>query len=873
MNLPSYPALAPAPPPPPPLRPWAELVSGYVPPQAHYDEMLSPEPLPGTPGDVPPAPGQEQGLLFSGQVRPHWRRFLNSVSQFDGETMSRRWSNARHLIRENGITYNVYGDSHGLDRTWQLDPIPFILPPEEWRQIEAGLTQRARLLNSILADCYGPASLLRQGTIPAGAIYAHPRFLRPCVDVKVPHGRYLQLYAADLARRPDGSWCVLNDRTQAPSGVGYALENRLVLSRMMPEVLHACEVERLAEFATRMRESLEQLAPHEENPRIVLLTPGPYNETYFEHAYLARFLGCILAEGADLTVRNNKVYLKTLNGLLKVDVILRRVDEDYCDPLEFRSGSALGVAGLMQCVAAGQVAVANALGSGLAENPALHPFLPALCRELLGEELKLPTVPTWWCGQDMERKFVLDRLGELSVQPIHGNQRFQLFSDPQPGQEAIGELASDIRLSGYSYTGHERFPLATTPTLHEGRLEPRIQVLRCFLIAREDGYMMMPGGLTRVSSGLEQRSISMQRGAGSKDTWFLSDGPPEGESLVKMEPPGFAVLRSGEDLPSRVADNLYWLGRYTDRLESVVRLFRTVLARLADESALRHMPGLVHLLQVPARLGLFKAPKTDFDPEDPATFGALERDLLAAVFESKTPGSLGETLSRLHHAASAVRDRISPDLWRILNHLHNEVHTPESRPGMMVGETINLLDQMVLTLAAFSGMEMENMTRGHDWRFIELGRRLERAVNLTRLLRTALEWQHTHEEVVLEALLETCDSSMTYRTRYFDAARPKGVIDLLVTDETNPRSLAFQLAAIHEHLDKLPYPQGTAQPTEEEELARTAAGLLANANLDMLAESTYPDQHRAALGELLNRLGQNLPRISELLSRHYFSHV
>ncbi|MEM1059465.1 MAG: circularly permuted type 2 ATP-grasp protein [Verrucomicrobiota bacterium] len=870
MNLPQHPALTPGPAAAAPLRPWSELVSGYVPPEGHYDEMVSPVRLDEQANGVA---SPEQGMLFSGSVRAPWRRFLESVSQFNGETMSRRWNNARHLIRENGITYNVYGDAHGLDRTWQLDPIPFILPPEEWRQLEAGLVQRATLLNEILVDCYGPARLLRNGAVPAGAVYAHRRFLRPCVDVKVPDNRFLQLYAVDLARHPDGTWCVLNDRTQAPSGVGYALENRLVLSRMMPEVMHACGVERLANFATKLRESLEQLAPREDNPRIVLLTPGPYNETYFEHAYLARFLGCILAEGADLTVRDNKVYLKTLNGLLKVDVILRRLDEDYCDPLEFRSTSALGVAGLMQCVAAGEVAMANALGSGLAENPALHPFLPSLCRDVLDQELLLPTVPTWWCGQAQERHFVLEHLNELSVQPITGNQRFQLFTEPDASPEALDELAREIELSGYTYTGHERFPLATTPTLSEGALAPRIHVLRCFLIAHDGGYTMMPGGLTRVSSGPEPGSVSMQRGAGSKDTWFLSDGPPTGETLVKMEPPGFAVLRSGEDLPSRVADNLFWLGRYTDRLESVVRIFRTVLARLTDESALRHMPGLMPLLEVPAGLGLFRPPREDFNPEDPATFNQLERDLIRAIFESSGAGTLGDTVNRLHQTASAVRDRISPDLWRILNHLHQEVQTPEARPGMMVGETINLLDQMVLTLAAFSGMEMENMTRGHDWRFIELGRRLERAVNLTRLLRAALEWRHRNEEVVLESLLEMADSSMTYRTRYFDTARPKGVIDLLVTDETNPRSLSFQLEEIAGHLQKLPRPAGTEGPSEEELLIRASATALAGAPVEALAEVSPPDGHRARLGGLLDDLSQVLPRLSELLTRHYFSHM
>lgn len=848
-------------------------MAGYAPLPDCFDEMLAPteeSPLLATHGV------REQPA--NGTLRPHWQRFAEAMGQFQAGQISRRWANARQLIRENGITYNVYGDDDGLDRTWQLDPVPFLLPPEEWRQIESGLIQRATLLNQLLVDFYGPGDLLRTGLLPAGVVYSHPHFLRPCVGLPVPRDTYVQLYAADLARRPDGSWCVLSDRTQAPSGMGYALENRLVLSRMMPEVLHATEVERLARFATEMRESLERLAPPtcQEHPRIVLLTPGPYNETYFEHAYLARFLGCTLAEGADLTVRDRKVFLKTLSGLLPVDVILRRLDEDYCDPLELRSDSALGVPGLLQCVAAGTVSVANALGSGLAETAALHPFLPVLCRELLGDELKLPTVPTWWCGQDQERAFVREHLNELSIQPVSGNRRYQHFSSLPEHEEALALLNADLNLRGASYTGHERFDLASTPTLSDGKLEPRRHVLRCFLVAHDGGYRMMPGGLTRVASSTDQGNLSMQRGAGSKDTWFLSDGPPTGPTLVKMEPPGFALQRSGTDLPSRVVDNLFWLGRYTDRLESIVRLFRTVLQRLADESALRHMPGLVHLLQVPTQLGLLKPIRNGFDPADPDTFSLLESELLTAVFERRRAGSLGETLSRLHHTASSVRDRISPDLWRILNHLHHEVHTPEEQPGMMVGETLNLLDQMVLTLSAFSGMEMENMTRSHDWRFIELGRRLERALNLTRLLQAALVQRHPNEDVILEALLQIADSSMTYRTRYFAAARPKGVIDLLVTDETNPRSLAFQLAEIKDHTQKLPAPAtGVTDPdrSHEHQVMVEALKRLQAAKVDALAAVAEPDNRRPELGALLHWLSSALPQISDQLTQHYFNHV
>src|SRR5271167_2168221 len=373
-----------------------------------------------------------------GVLRPQWDTFINALSTLGAEELAGRWQTARQRIRENGVTYNVYGDPLGIARPWNLDAIPLMILPTEWSRLEAGLIQRARLLNLILADLYGPQKLLHGGEIPPALVFANPGFWRPCHGIHVAGDTYLHLLAVDLARGPDGEWWVISDRTQAPSGAGYSLENRIVMAETFPDLFREFQVKRLASFFRSFREMLLRLSPrNRENPRVVLLTPGPFNETYFEHSYLARYLGFTLVQGGDLTVRDSRVFLKTLEGLKQVDVILRRVDDGFCDPIELRSDSYLGVSGLVEAVRAGNVAVANALGSGLIETSAFMPFLAGLCRRMLGEDLKLPTAATWWCGQPDALDYVRKSLGSLVIKP----------SFPALGIEPVfgGRLSADER--------------------------------------------------------------------------------------------------------------------------------------------------------------------------------------------------------------------------------------------------------------------------------------------------------------------------------------------------------------------------------------------------------------------------------------------
>src|SRR5271154_6619410 len=547
----------------------------------------------------------DEMLTSEGRIRAHWQPLMDSVAANGQQDLTGRWQEGRRLLHDNGVTFNVYGDSDSTNRPWPLDPLPFVIGEKEWAAIEAAMCQRATLLNALLVDFYGPQRLLREGLFPPELIFRHPGFLRPCGGLPVPGDIYLHNYSADLARSPDGQWWVIADRTQTPSGAGYALENRLVSQRVLPDVFRAAHVRRLADFFQAYREALRGLVPHhQDNPRIVLLTPGPYNETYFEHAFLARYLGYTLVEGGDLTVRDNCVFLKTLGGLLPVDLIMRRQDDTFCDPLELREDSMLGVPGLVQAVRASNVTMVNALGSGLLESPATAAFLPGLCKHLLGEELKMPTVATWWCGSAKPRSHVLENLSELVIKQTFGSaRRLPIFGAGLSASEREG-LLEEIRHAPADFVAQEQVALSSVPVWQEGAgLAPRHMVLRVYLIASEGSYTVMPGGLTRITSSLDSLVASMQHGGGSKDTWVLSSSPVPQTTLLSGASTSLEVSRATFDLPSRVADNLFWLGRYAERVESAVRVARAILTRLYQESDPENAAGLEAGVRVLARLG------------------------------------------------------------------------------------------------------------------------------------------------------------------------------------------------------------------------------------------------------------------------------
>lgn len=801
-----------------------------------------------------------------GWLRPPWEPFIEALSTFPHEDMLSRWDRAQRLIRENGVTYNVYRDPRGLDRPWQLDPVPLILSSQEWAGIEAAVAQRAELLDRVLADLHGPRELLTDGHLPPALAFGHPSYLRPMHNVATAGGRRLHLYAADLARSPDGQWWVMSDRCEAPSGAGYALENRVIVARTLPEMLRIRPVEALTPFFHKLRETLYGLSPrHHQAPRIVLLTPGPYNETFFEHAYLARFLGYTLVEAEDLTVRGDHVYLKTLDGLQPVDVILRRTDAAYCDPLELKGESTLGIAGLVQAVRRGNVVVANALGSGLLESGAMAPFLPNLSRHLLGEDLKMPSIATWWCGGHKERDYVLTNLDRLVIKPAYPGTGMPAQPTFGENLSAIrrAELARSIRGNPNAYLAQERLRLSTAPVWTSGELDPRPLMLRVFAAAHDEGYVVMPGGLTRVAAERNGSIVSMQFGGGSKDTWIISGEQAPLSTPVKTAEAPVKLVRGAHDLPSRVADNLYWFGRYVERSEDITRLLRATLSRIgkaASYGAADELPVAVGLMN-----RLFRLPAS-LDPEDAAA------SIARMNFDPAHIHGLRATIERVHRMAAMVRDRLSLDTWRAVNRLLDEVSRISVGDRLNSEDLVNLLNRVVLACEALSGLAMENMTRGLAWRFVDIGRRLERGMHVLDVLSNILQSLDGAGAVALDVLLEVSDSAMTYRSRYLSAPQFAPVLDLLLADESNPRSLAFQTAALGTHMDQVAAGRRSAFYGPEQRLTIWLTGAVRTAEVEVLAR---PDEDggRRNLATYLEVLRSKLWELSETVTREYFTHA
>jgi uncharacterized circularly permuted ATP-grasp superfamily protein/uncharacterized alpha-E superfamily protein len=820
-----------------------------------------------------PAGSYDEMFAAPGVMRPHWETVARSLDALGPQELVRRWEQARRIIHENGVTYNVYGDPQGMDRPWVLDAIPWVIPPQEWSRLEAAMVQRAQLVNALLADVYGPQKLLEQGLLPPELVFAHPGFLRPCHGLQMPNDCYLHFYAADLGRTPDGQWWVLADRAQHPAGAGYALENRLVLSRIFPDLFRDCQVRRLAPFFAALRQTLLDMAPrHRDNPRVVLLTPGPYNETYFEHSYLARYLGYTLVEGGDLTVRDRSVFLKTLAGLQPVDVILRRLDDTFCDPLELNQQSLLGTAGLMQAIRADTVAVVNALGSGWAESAALMPFLPTLCRHVLGEDLALPSVPTWWCGQEDALAYVLDHpemLALISAMPTH---MLEMVSAAQLSRAEHQEFMAKLRARPYAYAAQQRLSLSSLPVWNGTGVQPQQTILRVYAVVTKDGYQVMPGGLTRVSAIEGTPAISMQGDSGSKDTWVTSTGPlEEAFSLLPALGQPIRLRRSGYNFPSRVLDNLFWMGRYAERAEGLVRLLRSMLLRLTNEAGpagAAALPALLRSMQAMRDVSSHSVSEDDRD----VALGAHEQTLLAAMFDPQLAGSVRATLSALHRVSALVRDYTTLECWHIITHLDVDFTPSQPYHSIQLSDALELINHTIMTMSAFSGLGVENMIRGPEWHFLDMGRRLERVLHTASLLRNTLVEVDEHEAVVLQALLEIGDSSITYRTRYLTTLQCAPVLDLLLTDDTNPRAVVYQLVGLAEHVDHLPRDRSMPSLSPAQRLVMTMLTNVRLAEIEALCQIGR-NGRRSRLEAMLTRLLDDVPKFSDSITHHYLSHA
>jgi uncharacterized circularly permuted ATP-grasp superfamily protein/uncharacterized alpha-E superfamily protein len=797
----------------------------------------------------------------SGAVRPHWQRLFDQLQRSTPAQLVQRQALLARQIQENGVTYNVYADPKGADRPWELDLLPHVIAADEWRQLSAGIAQRARLLNAVLADLYGPQRLISEGLLPAELVFGHNNFLWPCQGIVPPENAFLHLYAVDLARTPDGRWWVTADRTQAPSGAGYALENRTIVSRAFPELYRDLKVQHLAGFFRTLQETLARQAPCDDDaPLVVLLTPGRFNESYFEHLYLARQLGYPLVEGGDLTVRDATVYLKTLSGLRRVHAIMRRLDDDFCDPLELRTDSALGVPGLLEAVRQGRVLVANALGSGVLESPGLLGFLPKINQYLFGEDLLLPSIATWWCGEAPVLAQALEKLPELLIKPAFPSQSFAPVFGRDLSEKQRQALAERMQARPYAYVAQELAQLSHAPIwqAENGQLQPRAIGMRMYAVASGEGYRVLPGGLTRVAADADAEVVSMQRGGASKDTWVLGDRPPSGEQWRTQRNVGVHdLVRRDPYLPSRVVENLFWFGRYCERCDDSARLLRIMLARYVDGDDPQALQAAVDLGE---RLTLL--------PDE----GELPERLLAALLGEDWSFSLRSNLQRLQWAASQVRGKLSRENWQALVELQREaMELDTDEPDF--GELLDFLNRLVMSLAALSGFALDDMTRDEGWRFLMIGRRIERLQFLSSSLAAFLRGAGAFDQAGLEWLLELGNSSITYRSRYLAVAQLIPVLDLLLLDEQNPHAVLFQLKLVTRTLKRLNddfgVPREAGLPRLVERLARFDLGCLEN---PLFGEASV----RAALNglaDLLQDIADASGQVSDRLALRHFAHV
>ncbi len=820
----------------------------------------------------------EPGPAGAGRVRACWQRFFDWLPYDVAAARAEIDARARHVaqqIRADGITHNVYGDQPaggaGPVRPWPLEVLPLLVEPDDWAVIERGVEQRARLLDRMMADLYGPQRLLHQALLPATLLYRHPGYLRPLHGTRAPGDLHLHIVAFDLARGPDGHWWIVAQRTQNPSGLGYVLHNRLIVSRLFPEAFRELRVQHIASAYRRLLDTVEAQASAVAggaSPRIALLTSGPYSETYFEHAYLARYLGVPLVDGGDLTVRDDRLYLKTVEGLEPVHALLRRLDDDWCDPLELRADSTLGVPGLLQAVRAGRLVMANALGSACLETPALQGFLPAIAQTLLGEDLAMPSLPTWWCGERAAWQAVRGDLDDKLVR--------HTFPRPRGRTEAAPTLER-IESDPDAWTVQGRLAFSRAPLWRSGAIQTRPAGLRVYAVADGHGrWHVLPGGMTRVAAGAPM-TVSMQRGGVSLDTWVLTDGQVDLFSMLPQRLRVDDILARRRPVASRTAENLFWLGRYTERTEQLVRLARATLMLIdSDSDAPAALQEAVSVLARQTGLAPAAVPGLN---RAPAVF---ERSVLAALTDVDGATSIGFNLAALARAAGGLRERLSTEHWGLVQAMGDDFRAalapsppppaPEATAVLLpalpsAAVALPALDHLAVQLAAVTGAQSDRMTRDHGWRLLTLGRFIERLIGLAQQFGTVLDLGALDSAAGQELVLELFDSTITFRARYQRHQDLLALVDTLFLDEANPRAFAGVLRRLRIELRKLPGPEAMLDDWLAR-LPQAGAGI----TLDDLRDGDEA-RLRATLRVLCARLAEGGAWLSNEIGGHYFAHA
>ena len=820
------------------------------------------------------ARGSELDDAFTpqGNIKPEWEYMLGSLRDLGAAAMQERKQKARRILRDDGATDNVYSDEPSASSNWELDPVPYILGSEDWAKIEAGLLERSELLNLVLRDLYGPRTLLRHGQLPPEALFSHGGFLRACQGIQLAGDHELILHAADLVRRRDGSMCVLSDRTQAPSGAGYVLENRTVMSRVFPSLFRDSHVHRIANFYQRLRLKLISLSPSDDEPLIALLTPGSQNETYFEHAYLSNYLGFSLVQAGDLLVRNGFLWMKSMDGLKRVDVLLRRVDDVYCDPVELRSDSRLGVPGLLEVVRSGHVVVANPLGSGVLENPVFLKYFKEISKALLGREPRLDSVQTYWCADEDDMQFITANIRKLVFKPAYRASGFTSVWGGELSDEQINDLLATIHSKPHQFVAQERLWQPTIPTFADGALGPRPFLLRTFSVAAESSYKILPGGLTRVGVDSSSRVIGMQSGSPSKDTWVTASEPERTAAIdTALDSVRNAMDSPFVSLPSRVVENLYWMGRYAERSEAALRLLRTVFVLLNGEEPIGSTARKI-LLETVSRV---TATVPGFTTASKEQLAHPDDELLRIISDGSSAGSIKSTLNAMLSSADESKELLSTDTMRVINDLRDAMQDLDlALSNGLTSAPEEALDPLVTALTALSGLMHESMIRGIGWRFMELGKRIERAQHIISTVRSLMTpiVDEADQSTLLTALLVSMEVLITYRRRRRQRRGIELGLELVMLDASNPRSLLFQLERLQQLLAELPAAdtRGSELPDEDRALLEALSGLKLS-RLVQLSETTA--NSREEMDSLLAQLERLLHDFNQAISDKHFDHL
>lgn len=820
-----------------------------------------------------PRPSQDipdQVYADDGSIKPEWQYVLDSLHNLGPKELQERQEKARRILRDDGVTYNIYDEGLAANSHWELDLVPAIIGSDEWAKIESGLLERAELFNLMLRDFYGPRELLKQHALPAEALFGHGGFLRACQGIQVPGEHELILHSVDMIRDQQGTMCVLSDRTQAPSGAGYVLENRTVMSRVFPSIFRDSHVHRLASFFQRLRQKLISLSPSDSQARVVVLTPGAHNETYFEHSYISNYLGFPLVQSSDLVVRNGFVWMKSLDGLGRVDVILRRIDDVFCDPVELRSDSHLGIPGLLDVIRSGRVIMANPLGSGVLENPILLKYLPAISKQLLGREPRLASVTTYWAGDADDLEYICANLHRLIIKPIYRGTSMTSFWGGDLRPESLADWAVKIRQKPHQYVAQERVEKSHIPTMTATGLEPRPAILRTFAVATDNSYIVMPGGLTRVGLGVGQQLISMQAGCPSKDTWVTATEPERVNDDATTEAGQAELEALLVSLPSRVVENLFWLGRYAERAEASLRILRTVFMLINGEQPISAASQRVLLRAI-----------TEITDTQPGFLSASdeqlanpETELLHIINDGTRSGSIKSTLNALLFCADESKELLSSDTIRVINDIRDALDNLEvSLAGGLSSAPEEALDPLVIPLMALSGLMQESMVRGVGWHFMDMGRRVERAVQIMKTVTTLItpEVDKAESDVVLHAMLRSMEVLITYRRQSRARAGLAFGLELVMLDPTNPRSLIFQFEQLQHHFAVLR--RGDTNFTALAEEDRVLLEVITSLKLSRIAQLVeVSDGSRQNLALLLTQLNKLLSEFSNLVSDKYFDH-